>query len=541
MSFLGAIGFIMDGSGLKEAFCEIYAENSSDKALTGHAYARAIRGHYLVQLALSEIIFSSMELSDTEKGLMDTLFQDVGTENFEDNWHHEDFKIIKEKFIEHLNLVQKRGPTAKLWMQYWQMISLVKDFIRAERTGNWELHLKCVERMLPYFHASGHFLYAKSAHLQDIRKLKYTINNDYEFTRFTEGFFTIRRTHKFWSGVWTDMTIEQVLMRSMKTQGGLTHGRGLSESVLTKFVLTMIILVEVCNEIEDFCNVSFATTEQHIDSREYRIIRDVADLQILQTFFNRYDPFPQTDNIMSIFSGIFASNSVNCHEAYEEGKKSLQAIVGINFGSVKIKRKNKVLSLQTVQSSVKVNGDIIAIYPLLLFQRISLTIDSKKDMETYLQYELAPFPLSLFTENGLRKNVKSQLYELFVSMNGPTHSDGIVHVVDGGFLLHKVIWQKNETVEEIMNKYLRNVEKHYVASSYIVFDGYPEIKKSVTATTVPAATSTKRGERSLRKTSDNIPEFDYQNHTKIPFLQENFLSNDNQNFIEKITVTRIFL
>ncbi|GBP41568.1 hypothetical protein EVAR_20376_1 [Eumeta japonica] len=57
MSFLGAIGFIMDGSGLKEAFCEIYAENSSEKALSGHAYARAIRGHFLVQLALSELIF----------------------------------------------------------------------------------------------------------------------------------------------------------------------------------------------------------------------------------------------------------------------------------------------------------------------------------------------------------------------------------------------------------------------------------------------------------------------------------------------------
>ncbi|GBP41567.1 hypothetical protein EVAR_20375_1 [Eumeta japonica] len=58
-----------------------------------------------------------------------------------------------------------------------------------------------------------------------MRKLKDIINDDYEFTQFTEGFFTIRRTHKFWSGVWTDMTIEQVLMRSMKTQGGLTHGR----------------------------------------------------------------------------------------------------------------------------------------------------------------------------------------------------------------------------------------------------------------------------------------------------------------------------
>lgn len=72
--------------------------------------------------------------------------------------------------------------------------------------------------------------------------------------------------------------------------------------------------------MEDFCDVSFATTEQHIDSREHRRKREVADLQKLQEFFYRYDPFPETGNIMSIFSGIIGGNSINCYEAYEEGR-----------------------------------------------------------------------------------------------------------------------------------------------------------------------------------------------------------------------------
>lgn len=37
MSFTGAIGTIMVGSGLKELFCEIFAANSVDKILSGHA------------------------------------------------------------------------------------------------------------------------------------------------------------------------------------------------------------------------------------------------------------------------------------------------------------------------------------------------------------------------------------------------------------------------------------------------------------------------------------------------------------------------
>lgn len=53
------------------------------------------------------------------------------------------------------------------------MVSIAKEFIRAERMGDWKAHLKSIREMLPYFHASGHFPYAKSAHLylQDMLQL----------------------------------------------------------------------------------------------------------------------------------------------------------------------------------------------------------------------------------------------------------------------------------------------------------------------------------------------------------------------------------
>lgn len=68
MSFMGAIGYIMTGSGLKELLSIIYAPNTVEKMFTGHAYARAVRGHGFVYLALSKIIFKSIEINDTEKG-----------------------------------------------------------------------------------------------------------------------------------------------------------------------------------------------------------------------------------------------------------------------------------------------------------------------------------------------------------------------------------------------------------------------------------------------------------------------------------------
>ena len=44
-----------------------------------------------------------------------------------------------------------------------------------------------------------------------------------------KGFHVIRRTDNYWAGISTDLAIEQVLMRSIKTTGGLTRGRGMNE------------------------------------------------------------------------------------------------------------------------------------------------------------------------------------------------------------------------------------------------------------------------------------------------------------------------
>lgn len=58
MSYCGAIGKIMEGSGLKEFLAQIYAEGSVDQMLLGKAIARALRGHFLLDSALNAYILS---------------------------------------------------------------------------------------------------------------------------------------------------------------------------------------------------------------------------------------------------------------------------------------------------------------------------------------------------------------------------------------------------------------------------------------------------------------------------------------------------
>lgn len=79
-----------------------------------------------------------------------------------------------------------------------------------------------------------------------------------EYEEFTDrGCFTVRRSEKFWSGVWTDQT----LMQMKKTAGGLTAGGGITKGVLTHWTLGMVYLQSICFEIEKYSGITSATSE----------------------------------------------------------------------------------------------------------------------------------------------------------------------------------------------------------------------------------------------------------------------------------------
>ena len=63
--------------------------------------------------------------------------------------------------------------TAQLWLQYMDMIKILRNFIRSERIGDWTLHLQTLRDMLPYLAAVGHNSYTKTiyVYLQRLAKL----------------------------------------------------------------------------------------------------------------------------------------------------------------------------------------------------------------------------------------------------------------------------------------------------------------------------------------------------------------------------------
>ena len=93
--------------------------------------------------------------------------------------------------------------------------------------------------MLPYFAASGHNHYLKSArlYLQQMLELQQTHPEVYQ--SFLAGHHIVRRSDRIWTGMPLDLLIEQVLMRSLKTNGGLTRGSGMGENERLVWLLSM--------------------------------------------------------------------------------------------------------------------------------------------------------------------------------------------------------------------------------------------------------------------------------------------------------------
>ena len=55
---------------------------------------------------------------------------------------------LLNRFEESKDDLSQTSRTAKFWIQYVDYIGIVKNFIRAERTGGWNLYLFAISRMI---------------------------------------------------------------------------------------------------------------------------------------------------------------------------------------------------------------------------------------------------------------------------------------------------------------------------------------------------------------------------------------------------------
>ncbi|CAG2207340.1 unnamed protein product [Mytilus edulis] len=509
MSFLGSIGNLMSNTGLKEMLELIYAPNAVTHILSGKAVARAFRGHMLVDTALYCLLIADIfnidvsklleepnsTLETTEMKEIDELYSQLSSGELSASEAGES-DVLKnlEATVRRKTEILKQSRTAKLWLQYSEMVQVLRQFIKAERTGNWPLHLQSIQEMLPFLAASGHNLYTKTAYVYLMTMQSLDEDHPDVYASFINGNHVIRRSNRYWAGISSDLFIEQVLMRSVKTAGELTRGRGMTESQRSLWLMSMPACAEINQAMQDLSGVGY---------------------------FSKVDR-----SLRNIETGVVADKTVNVDDAKKVGTSILQELVGKNIADHTFRRKKQAITLGN-KVQAKLDGEPLRIDSQLLFQRCTTAAHGIfEDISEIFQFELCGVPSSIFETTGLpREPQKSTLAEYMWNLTGlkPKAPTETHFVLDGGSLIHRLPWTKGATVDTICMTYVNYVNNHYTDAT-VVFDGYPSVPTTKDVT-------------HFRRTKGILsPKVNFNNDTPIKTKKDEFLSNseNKQHFINTL-------
>ena len=168
MSFIGSVGSLAADSGLAEVLESSFSGVA--KMLSGKKFPQNFRALRML----------------TEELLRDILNRD---------------DIDSMSALEtHLVELSEQSRTSKLWIEnIIRPTMIMMKFVRAEREGDFPLHLKSVEDAIPYFFSAGHINYARYG-VHYLRQMKHLPGEIRE--RFDKGEHTIHLKAGTWNGIW---------------------------------------------------------------------------------------------------------------------------------------------------------------------------------------------------------------------------------------------------------------------------------------------------------------------------------------------------
>ena len=209
----------------------------------------------------------------------------------------------------------------------------------------------------------------------------------------------------------------------------------------------------------------------------------------------------------------------------------LKSMVGNNVQEYTFKKKNHLVTMGQ-KKSFKVDGEPLQIDPQLLFQRLTtVTQNMTENVAELFQYELFSQPSFLFDQHGLlREANKAQLADDIWTvakgneMQPPEIADELNHVIDGGSLLQRIPWKRDESFNSIAKGYVEYIQQKFT-NPFVVFDGYN------------AGPGTKDTAH-LRRTKGLIgPKVNFVGSMPLKTKKEHFLSNseNKQRFIDMLS------
>ena len=258
-----------------------------------------------------------------------------------------------------------------------------------ERLGMWEKHLLAVSKFINLFAATGH-IYTM------LRVLGCIFRKCRNCLLLTHG---LQQIHCGWLPycekesspmVWTDLIIEQVLMRSLKSSGGLTRGRGMTESVRHQWVYTMHACAAIHGAMSTLTGKQHQRSEQHVYMGRARCNHDCRDVRKIMEWYVVHDLFDGTvPQLRSLVRGLTAreGGGINCDETEKVGELIKRSMDGKSVSEATMNRSLAIRTLDDLRSGINIDTQIVRIDPSVLFTRCTELAQREDDYILALHVE----------------------------------------------------------------------------------------------------------------------------------------------------------
>lgn len=437
MNFMKAIGQHMDSSGLRDVWIEsgVYGENTTLHMLSGHAYNKAVRAHKLTFEALWRSLWPKFQEWAVQNGkaLINeelSMHVDKVIEKFAGKCEDvtDSFcELVRAAagvigLLQEFDESQSGQPTFKYWRQYMEMVSILMGFIRAEREGNWALHLELFCKMLPWFAIYDHTNYSRwgPVYLADMMALPTTAPEVHR--EFIAGCFSIKRTEGKFKQVASDQALEHV-NRIAKVSGGLVGITHL-DSARDRWCLTYNERARISDDTLGLFGLQHEDTNDdwsHRDTSATGIKRDEEDIRRMMGEFNRFQVFSrETPELMSLSTNDIVPDEITNeilsaerkgHSLVSDFVKSRLHNKDVEFYSRIPQVKAKTIG-SMYKSTVQVKKDAVSIVKAErdIFRRLLVVRDSGRDVDlaSILKHELSPVPYALASTNRKLDTPKSK-------------------------------------------------------------------------------------------------------------------------------------
>ena len=307
---MGAIGKFIDGRGAKNILTEskAFGPNVVRSVIDGSHYVRSLKGLMLLAESIERLQWARF-------------FQCKGTSAYIDEL--EILKLLKESVSEKARERSKRlldrfvddslrmindfnafradarinSEAFAFWDTFVEMVSILKDLVRADREGNWQLHLQTIQSALPIFAGCDHTNYYRWAavYLEDMRRLQKDAPDVYE--NFAAGKFSIKRTAGKFNAIGADMCLEQTINRSQKSASGII-GSTKKKKFVAQWEIIYHEMLAVVNIQWQISGVSVPSTELTV-GHEFNISATLNSEQLARDVI---EYIKQNENPAGVFS-----------------------------------------------------------------------------------------------------------------------------------------------------------------------------------------------------------------------------------------------